>query len=66
MLLHAAVNNTRDIVRSATPGAAQPMTFDASLAGWLTVAVLWAVAAACLATMPSVEGTGSREVRRRG
>jgi uncharacterized protein (DUF697 family) len=46
MLLHAAVNNTKDIVPSAVPGATAPWALSTSLAAWLTVALLW-VAAAC-------------------
>lgn len=41
MLLHAAVNNTKDIVPSASPPATTSFTFSASLVGWLTVALLW-------------------------
>lgn len=51
MVMHAAVNNTKDIVPSATPGAADPFTLHASLVGWLTVAVLWACAAYLLVRM---------------
>lgn len=52
MLLHAAVNNSKDIVPSATPGATNPFTLSASLVGWMTVALLWLGAAGFLATMP--------------
>lgn len=41
MLLHAAVNNLKDIVPSATLGATNPFVLNASLVGWLTVAFLW-------------------------
>jgi hypothetical protein len=51
MVMHAAVNNTKDIVPSATPGATDPFTLQASLVGWLTVAVLWACAAYFLIRM---------------
>ena len=44
MLFHAAVNNTKDIVPSAMPGANNPWTLHASAVGWLTVAILWACA----------------------
>ena len=46
MLLHAAVNNTKDIVPSAVPGATQPWALSTSLVAWLTVVLLW-IAAAC-------------------
>jgi membrane protease YdiL (CAAX protease family) len=41
MLLHAAINNTKDIVPSVMEGATQTFGLTASLVGWLTVAVLW-------------------------
>lgn len=41
MLLHAAVNNTKDIVPSAVPGASNPWQLHASLVGWLTLTILW-------------------------
>lgn len=41
MILHAAVNNTKDIVPSVVPGATNPFAFNGSLVGWLTVAFLW-------------------------
>lgn len=41
MLLHAAVNNTKDIVPSAEPGAVNPWALSHSLVGWLTVTLLW-------------------------
>jgi membrane protease YdiL (CAAX protease family) len=44
MLLHAAVNNSKDIVPSATQGATNPFGLSASLVAWLTVALLWVCA----------------------
>ena len=44
MLLHSAVNNSKNIVPSATPGGTHTFGFDASPVAWLTVGVLWAVA----------------------
>jgi membrane protease YdiL (CAAX protease family) len=41
MLLHAAVNNTKDIVPSAEAGATYPWALSASPVAWLTVALLW-------------------------
>lgn len=41
MLLHAAINNTKDMVPSATPGAMNTFGLHASLPAWLTVGVLW-------------------------
>ena len=51
MLFHAAVNNTKDVVPSAVPGATNPLSFNASLVGWLTVALLWICAACFLVRM---------------
>lgn len=41
MLLHAAINNTKDIVPSAVPGAGNSWQLPASLVGWLTLTILW-------------------------
>jgi hypothetical protein len=49
ILMHAAVNNTKDVVSSVLPGAAA--TPGGSLVGWLTMVVLWVVAVYCLARM---------------
>ncbi|HKA36866.1 MAG TPA: type II CAAX endopeptidase family protein [Thermoanaerobaculia bacterium] len=54
MLLHAAVNNTKDIVPSAEPGATNPLAWSHSLVAWLTVALLWICAAYFLARMRGV------------
>jgi membrane protease YdiL (CAAX protease family) len=51
MLFHAAVNNTKDIVPSAVPGATNSLSLNASLVGWLTVALLWICAAWFLVRM---------------
>ena len=51
MLLHAAVNNTKDIVPSTVPGATNPFALSTSLVGWLTVAFLWICAAYFLVRM---------------
>ena len=51
MLLHAAVNNAKDIVPSALPGASNPFALSASLVAWLTVTLLWICAAYFLRTM---------------
>lgn len=68
MLLHAAVNNTKDIVASAVPGATNPFALSTSLVAWLTVAFLWITAAYFLvrmrkaATLPG--GAITSDVRR--
>jgi hypothetical protein len=53
MLLHAAVNNTKDIVPSASPGATNVFALSASRIGWLTVLLLWIGAAYFLFAMRS-------------
>jgi len=52
MLLHSAVNNAKDIVPSAMPGATNTFGLSASLVAWLTVTFLWICAAYFLARMP--------------
>lgn len=44
MLLHAAINNTKDIVPSAELGATDPWALSHSRVAWLTVGVLWLIA----------------------
>ncbi len=51
MLLHAAVNNTKDIVPSAVPGATNTLALSPSLVAWLTVAFLWITAVYFLVRM---------------
>ncbi len=51
MLMHASVNNSKDIVPSATPGATNTFALSASPVAWLTVALLWACAAYLLVQM---------------
>lgn len=45
MLMHASVNNTKDIVPSAVPGATNSFALSTSPVAWLTVAFLWIAAA---------------------
>jgi membrane protease YdiL (CAAX protease family) len=54
MLMHAAVNNAKDIVPSAVPGATNIFGLSASLVAWLTVTLLWICAAYFLARMPKL------------
>ena len=51
MLLHAAVNNTKDIVPSAEAGATNPWALSHSLVAWFTVALLWLCAGYFLVRM---------------
>lgn len=55
MLMHAAVNQTKDIVPSAVPAATDPFALGTSLVAWLTVALLWISAGYFLVRMPQVE-----------
>ena len=51
MLMHAAINNTKDIVPSAVPAATNPFALSSSEVAWLTVALLWIGAAYFLVRM---------------
>jgi CAAX protease family protein len=51
MLMHSAINNTKDIVPSIPRTAMNPLLPNASLTSWLGVAVLWIVAGCLLVTM---------------
>jgi uncharacterized protein len=51
MLMHAAINNTSDIVPTRMAGATHPFSLTASLFAWLTLGAMWAVAAWCLVRM---------------
>lgn len=53
MLLHAAVNNTKDIVPSAETNATNPWALSHSPVAWLTVAALWLCAGYFLLRMPT-------------
>jgi len=52
MLMHAAVNNTKDIVPSAATNPTGTFSLHASLVMYLTVAVMWIAAAYFLFRMP--------------
>ncbi len=52
---NAAVNNTKDIVPSAVPGATNPFALSTSLVAWLTVALLWICAVSFLFQMRGVK-----------
>jgi membrane protease YdiL (CAAX protease family) len=55
MLMHAAVNNTKDIVPSAgTPGPT-PFGLNAAPAAWIALALLWVAAGWFLVRMPGVD-----------
>lgn len=52
MLMHAAVNNTKDVVPSALPTGGGVFAWAASPVAWLTLAILWIAALWFLARMP--------------
>jgi membrane protease YdiL (CAAX protease family) len=54
MLLHAAVNNTKDIVPSAVQGATDAFALSTSRVAWLTVVFLWIAAGYFLIRMRKV------------
>ena len=51
MLLHAAWNNSKDIVPSGVAGGTKTFGFHASFVSWVTLAVLWVCAAYLLFDM---------------
>ncbi|OLC37591.1 MAG: hypothetical protein AUH81_05915 [Candidatus Rokubacteria bacterium 13_1_40CM_4_69_5] len=62
MLLHSAVNNAKDIVPSAVPGATNTFGLSASFVAWLTVTFLWICAAYFLTRMPRWDARGDDRV----
>jgi uncharacterized protein len=59
MLLHSAVNNSKDIVPSGLPGAHDTFGFGASRVAWLTAGILWLCAACFLRRMPASNGAAA-------
>jgi uncharacterized protein len=53
MLMHAAINNTKDIVPSGTANATNAFSLHASSILYLTAALLWVTAAYFLVRMPN-------------
>jgi membrane protease YdiL (CAAX protease family) len=51
MLMHAAINNTKDIFPSGTRPPANPLNPGSSAMGWITAGVLWVVAGYLLILM---------------
>jgi membrane protease YdiL (CAAX protease family) len=51
MVAHAAINNTKDIVPSASRPSASPWTFTASPVAWISMSLLWCLAAILIARM---------------
>jgi len=55
MLMHAAVNNTKDIVPSVVSGATNIFSLGASRTAWVTVGLLWICAAYFLFQMRGIQ-----------
>jgi membrane protease YdiL (CAAX protease family) len=51
MIMHAAINNTKDIVPSALPPSGHLLSMQAAVLTWLTIALLWVGAASFLVWM---------------
>jgi len=55
MLMHAAVNNTKNIVPSVDQNATNPFALSTSLVAWLTTGLLWVCAGYFLVRMRRAE-----------
>ena len=55
MLMHAAINNTKDIVPSAVSAATDSFSLSSSLVAWFSVAMLWICAVYFLIRMRGVK-----------
>lgn len=55
MLMHAAINNTKDIVPATLRAPTNPWVVGASPASWLALALMWVVAGYLLVRMRSAE-----------
>ena len=60
MLLHAAINNTKDVVPSPLAQPRGVFSLHASAISWLTLLLLWGCAAYLLRTMPRLPASFSR------
>lgn len=59
MLMHAASNNTSNVVPAAQAGAANPFALHATPILWLTTALMWVLAAYFLPQMRKLTAIGS-------
>jgi CAAX protease family protein len=62
MLMHAAFNNTKDIVPSAVSSATNVLSFRSSRVAWLSVAVLWICAVYFLVRMRGMKRQNGKPV----
>lgn len=51
IVFHAAINNTKDIVPSASKASESPFTLNTSPIGWITLALIWIFALCFIYTM---------------
>ena len=63
MLMHAAINNTKDIVPSAVSAATNPFALSSSRVAWLTVALLWIGAGYFLVRMRTAAAVAETDLR---
>jgi CAAX protease family protein len=63
MLMHSAINNTKDIVPSGTTSATNALSLHASLVMYITTALLWVAAAYFLVRMPDWASQVAAEAR---
>ncbi len=56
MVFHAAINNTKDLVPSASKASASPFTLHAGPIGWISVALIWIAALYVLYAMTRKPG----------
>ncbi len=63
MVMHAAVNNTTEIVPTRLQGGTSPWSLQAPMIGWLALGTMWMVSGWCLARMrqASLARKASRE-----
>jgi membrane protease YdiL (CAAX protease family) len=57
MLMHASINNLKDMVPAGLPGASNSLSLHASAMSWLGLTLLWIAGAYFLATMPANTNT---------
>jgi membrane protease YdiL (CAAX protease family) len=57
MLMHSAINNTKDIVPTGTRPPTNPFTLSPSLMGWLSAGLLWVCAGYFLVRMRRARAT---------
>ncbi len=62
ILMHSAVNQSKDIVPSAVAAAANPLALSTSLVAWLTIALLWIGAGYLLVRMSNDRALEPRDV----